>query len=238
MFSLCFSFSTTGLLMLFERILLFFFYNSLLMAFERILLMIFETLKTLLTNFRRDKWKPLFNIWNLFCVHFCLETRKCSNAFSNAFQSMLHELLMCLPLFLLHSTAKFSLCIFLESVIRVLHFTLHAFFLLGIKFIYYYNLIQVDPSYRPSLVSKDANGSSVIPFASSDLILSPSQWSSHVVGMSHFTFLFWLLNELFLVQGFEFFYNHKFVGAFQNVLYYLHMLKILKTKDWSSRIEN
>ncbi|XP_020245185.1 protein arginine N-methyltransferase 5 isoform X2 [Asparagus officinalis] len=40
----------------------------------------------------------------------------------------------------------------------------------------------VDPSYRPSLVKKDGNGSSVIPFASSDLILSPSQWSSHVVG--------------------------------------------------------
>lgn len=39
----------------------------------------------------------------------------------------------------------------------------------------------VDPSYRPSLAKKD-NGHSVIPFASSDLILSPSMWSSHVVG--------------------------------------------------------
>ncbi|KAJ6811382.1 protein arginine N-methyltransferase 5 isoform X1 [Iris pallida] len=40
----------------------------------------------------------------------------------------------------------------------------------------------IDPSYRPSLLKRDANGSSPIPFASSDLLLSPSQWSSHVVG--------------------------------------------------------
>lgn len=40
----------------------------------------------------------------------------------------------------------------------------------------------VDPSYRPSIAKKDNTGSSIIPFASSDLILSPSQWSSHVVG--------------------------------------------------------
>lgn len=40
----------------------------------------------------------------------------------------------------------------------------------------------VDPSYRPSLANKDGNGSYVVPFASSDLILSPSQWGSHVVG--------------------------------------------------------
>ncbi|PKA57891.1 Protein arginine N-methyltransferase 5 [Apostasia shenzhenica] len=40
----------------------------------------------------------------------------------------------------------------------------------------------VDPSYRPSLSTKSANGSSVLPVAASDLILSPAQWSSHVVG--------------------------------------------------------
>ncbi|KAL5558290.1 hypothetical protein UlMin_034501 [Ulmus minor] len=38
----------------------------------------------------------------------------------------------------------------------------------------------MDPKYRPSLMQK---GSSVVlPFAGSDLVLSPSQWSSHVVG--------------------------------------------------------
>ncbi|KAB1204511.1 Protein arginine N-methyltransferase 1.5 [Morella rubra] len=40
----------------------------------------------------------------------------------------------------------------------------------------------MDPSYRPSLVEKDCGGSGVLPFAGSDLVLSPSQWSSHVVG--------------------------------------------------------
>ncbi|XP_027356887.1 protein arginine N-methyltransferase 1.5-like [Abrus precatorius] len=40
----------------------------------------------------------------------------------------------------------------------------------------------MDPSYRPSLVQKDSLGSGVLPFAGSDLVLSPSQWSSHVVG--------------------------------------------------------
>ncbi|KAJ4826142.1 Protein arginine N-methyltransferase 1.5 [Turnera subulata] len=41
----------------------------------------------------------------------------------------------------------------------------------------------MNPTYRPSLVAKDASGSSpVLPFASSDLVLSPSQWSTHVVG--------------------------------------------------------
>ncbi|KAL5074258.1 hypothetical protein RYX36_013242 [Vicia faba] len=39
-----------------------------------------------------------------------------------------------------------------------------------------------DPSYRPSLVPKDSFGSAAPPFAGSDLVLSPSQWSSHVVG--------------------------------------------------------
>ncbi|KAJ1420140.1 S-adenosyl-L-methionine-dependent methyltransferase [Sesbania bispinosa] len=40
----------------------------------------------------------------------------------------------------------------------------------------------MNPSYRPSLVQKDSMGSGALPFAGSDLVLSPSQWSSHVVG--------------------------------------------------------
>ncbi|KAG8642367.1 hypothetical protein MANES_12G085100v8 [Manihot esculenta] len=40
----------------------------------------------------------------------------------------------------------------------------------------------MDPTYRPSLVGKDTGRSFVLPFAGSDLVLSPSQWSSHVVG--------------------------------------------------------
>jgi protein arginine N-methyltransferase 5 len=42
----------------------------------------------------------------------------------------------------------------------------------------------MDPAYRPSLMQKDSGGSGVLPFAGSDLVLSPSQWSSHVVGMN------------------------------------------------------
>ncbi|XP_075642080.1 protein arginine N-methyltransferase 1.5 isoform X2 [Castanea sativa] len=40
----------------------------------------------------------------------------------------------------------------------------------------------MDPAYRPSLMQKDSGGSGALPFAGSDLVLSPSQWSSHVVG--------------------------------------------------------
>ncbi|URE48004.1 PRMT5 arginine-N-methyltransferase [Musa troglodytarum] len=40
----------------------------------------------------------------------------------------------------------------------------------------------IDPSYRPSCMTNGGSGSSVLPVAASDLILSPSQWSSHVVG--------------------------------------------------------
>ncbi|KAL8504359.1 hypothetical protein ACS0TY_022908 [Phlomoides rotata] len=40
----------------------------------------------------------------------------------------------------------------------------------------------MDPSYRPSLVDANASISRALPFAGSDLVLSPSQWSSHVVG--------------------------------------------------------
>ncbi|XP_039019982.1 protein arginine N-methyltransferase 1.5-like isoform X1 [Hibiscus syriacus] len=39
-----------------------------------------------------------------------------------------------------------------------------------------------DPTYRPSLLEADSGSSHVPPFAGSDLVLSPSQWSSHVVG--------------------------------------------------------
>ncbi|GAA0171773.1 protein modifying enzyme [Lithospermum erythrorhizon] len=40
----------------------------------------------------------------------------------------------------------------------------------------------MDPSYRPSLMDTGSNGSGPLPFAGSDLVLSPSQWSGHVVG--------------------------------------------------------
>lgn len=44
--------------------------------------------------------------------------------------------------------------------------------------------MQMDPSYRPSLIEADNANTQVLPFAGSDLVLSPSQWSSHVVGMN------------------------------------------------------
>ncbi|OMO91105.1 Protein arginine N-methyltransferase PRMT5 [Corchorus olitorius] len=40
---------------------------------------------------------------------------------------------------------------------------------------------DMDPSYRPSLVQVQNDTSPVLPVAGSDLVLSPSQWSSHVV---------------------------------------------------------
>lgn len=40
----------------------------------------------------------------------------------------------------------------------------------------------MDPNYRPSLVKGTSSDSQVMPVAGSDLILSPSQWSGHVVG--------------------------------------------------------
>ncbi|XP_037494442.1 protein arginine N-methyltransferase 1.5 [Jatropha curcas] len=42
----------------------------------------------------------------------------------------------------------------------------------------------MNPTYRPSLMEKGktCGGSCVLPVAGSDLVLSPSQWSSHVVG--------------------------------------------------------
>ncbi|XP_052211618.1 protein arginine N-methyltransferase 1.5 isoform X2 [Diospyros lotus] len=40
----------------------------------------------------------------------------------------------------------------------------------------------IDPSYRPSLSDSYNNGHVIPPFAGSDLVVSPSQWSSRVVG--------------------------------------------------------
>lgn len=40
----------------------------------------------------------------------------------------------------------------------------------------------MNPTYRPSSMESDGRGCCVLPFAGSDLVLSPSQWSSHVVG--------------------------------------------------------
>ncbi|XP_027075061.2 protein arginine N-methyltransferase 1.5 [Coffea arabica] len=40
----------------------------------------------------------------------------------------------------------------------------------------------MDPTYRPSLMDDGSNGAGLLPFAGSDLVLSPSQWSGHVVG--------------------------------------------------------
>ncbi|PWA47388.1 SHK1 binding protein 1 [Artemisia annua] len=40
----------------------------------------------------------------------------------------------------------------------------------------------MEPNYRPSLIDNASKHSSVLPFAGSDLVLTPTQWSSHVVG--------------------------------------------------------
>lgn len=42
----------------------------------------------------------------------------------------------------------------------------------------------MEPEYRPSLINNARRESSVLPFAGSDLVLSPAQWSSHVVGIT------------------------------------------------------
>ncbi|RDX67237.1 Protein arginine N-methyltransferase 1.5, partial [Mucuna pruriens] len=65
---------------------------------------------------------------------------------------------------------------FSDDMPRVLDFNLYSG---GFDFVL---APLIDPSYRPSLVQKDALESGVLPFAGSDLVLSPSQWSSHVVG--------------------------------------------------------
>lgn len=49
----------------------------------------------------------------------------------------------------------------------------------------------MDPSYRPSLMQKENGGSAVLPFAGSDLVLSPAQWSSHVVGIPLYKIIIW-----------------------------------------------
>ena len=56
-----------------------------------------------------------------------------------------------------------------------------------------YSMMQMDPKYRPSLVDSDTSRSSALPFAGSDLVLSPSQWSSHVVGLFFIPVLLLLL---------------------------------------------
>ncbi|KAL0679908.1 hypothetical protein Bca4012_007889 [Brassica carinata] len=40
----------------------------------------------------------------------------------------------------------------------------------------------MNPSYRPSLVEGNGSETEVLPVSGSDLVLAPSQWSSHVVG--------------------------------------------------------
>nr|VDD48381.1 unnamed protein product [Brassica oleracea] len=50
--------------------------------------------------------------------------------------------------------------------------------------------------YRPSLVEGNGSETQVLPVSGSDLVLSPSQWSSHVVGMiasSYFLCCEWIL---------------------------------------------
>lgn len=56
--------------------------------------------------------------------------------------------------------------------------------------------IQMDPTYRPSLVKCDSFGAGILPFAGSDLVISPSQWSSHVVGIDLFVNPFVLLTDI------------------------------------------
>lgn len=55
-------------------------------------------------------------------------------------------------------------------------------------------MTQMDPTYRPSLMDNNGNGSGVLPVAGSDLVLSPAQWSSHVVGMDIFLSMSFLLS--------------------------------------------
>jgi hypothetical protein len=70
-------------------------------------------------------------------------------------------------------------------------------------------LAQMNPTYRPSLLEKDG----VLPFAASDLVLSPSQWSSHVVGINssrpHFNSAL-----CFVFFFFFFFYNFNGIQPF------------------------
>ncbi|KAL0327656.1 UNVERIFIED_CONTAM: protein arginine N-methyltransferase 1.5 [Sesamum angustifolium] len=61
-------------------------------------------------------------------------------------------------------------------------------------------MMQMDPNYRPSQVDEDTSRSHALPFAGSDLVLSPSQWSSHVVGSKisggvHFVSILYKMNH-------------------------------------------
>lgn len=112
-------------------------------------------------------------------------------------------------------------------------------------------MMQMDPSYRPSLVRKNSGGSGALPFAGSDLVLSPSQWSRHVVGMklcecwfywmgSLFTFTLWayifcmFIPQLLLVIGFEFIQERLARGLtwIQKTRFFGLILKLL----WSKRL--
>ncbi|KAK6918362.1 PRMT5, oligomerization domain [Dillenia turbinata] len=64
---------------------------------------------------------------------------------------------------------------FNDDVPRLLNFNLSG----GFDFLVY---PLMNPAYRPSLLKDHGGMSSALPFAGSDLVLSPSQWSGHVVG--------------------------------------------------------
>lgn len=80
-------------------------------------------------------------------------------------------------------------CFFLppESHVVVCYFCINSdlkvYFFKGV---YFFLFLQVNPSYRPSLVEGNGVDTQVLPVSGSDLVLSPSQWSSHVVGMLRF----------------------------------------------------
>ena len=62
---------------------------------------------------------------------------------------------------------------------------------------------QMNPSYRPSLMEGKGSETQVLPVSGSDLVLAPSQWSSHVVGMFLFvcSLLCWLWMMWFWFNG-------------------------------------
>ncbi|KAK4486257.1 hypothetical protein RD792_008927 [Penstemon davidsonii] len=62
-----------------------------------------------------------------------------------------------------------------DDIPNLLSFNLHG----GFDFLL---ATLMDPDYRPSLLDDDKRRSRALPFAGSDLVMSPSQWSSHVVG--------------------------------------------------------
>ncbi|KAL3645838.1 Protein arginine N-methyltransferase 5 [Castilleja foliolosa] len=64
---------------------------------------------------------------------------------------------------------------FKDDMPNLLSFNIHG----GFDFVL---ATLMDPTYKPSLVDNATSRSHALPFAGSDLVLSPSQWSSHVVG--------------------------------------------------------